>query len=137
MSAKKDLVTSCQYPPNRKEETTTPSSEIQAEQSGDLESNTARPTTSEVNSRCRSTDKYYEMPSNAEIEEFFSAAEKEHKKHFSEKYISLSFLVILSVSVSLIPVLNSNSILISCRYNFDFVNEQPLEGRYSWVRVKP
>ncbi|XP_017981546.1 PREDICTED: cyclin-dependent kinase inhibitor 7 isoform X1 [Theobroma cacao] len=46
-------------------------------------------------------------PIKAEIEEFFASAEKDLQKHFTEKY------------------------------NFDFVKEEPLEGRYEWVRLKP
>ncbi|XP_047329833.1 cyclin-dependent kinase inhibitor 3-like [Impatiens glandulifera] len=43
----------------------------------------------------------------AEIEEFFSAAEKEEQKKFMNKY------------------------------NFDVVKDVPLGGRYEWVRIKP
>lgn len=44
------------------------------------------------------------MPSEAELTDFFAAAEKDLHKHFAEKY------------------------------NFDFAKEEPLEGRYKWVR---
>lgn len=44
------------------------------------------------------------MPSEAELDEFFAAAEKDLHKHFAEKY------------------------------NFDFAKEEPLKGRYEWVR---
>lgn len=47
------------------------------------------------------------MPSMAELEEFFSVAENDLTQQFSNKY------------------------------NFDFVKEEPLEGRYEWVPVKP
>ncbi|PIN00666.1 hypothetical protein CDL12_26829 [Handroanthus impetiginosus] len=46
-------------------------------------------------------------PSAAELEEFFSAAEKYVQKRFSEKY------------------------------NYDIVKDVPLEGRYQWVRLHP
>ncbi|PWA90755.1 cyclin-dependent kinase inhibitor [Artemisia annua] len=46
-------------------------------------------------------------PTAAEIDEFFAAAEKKEQKRFTEKY------------------------------NYDFVNDVPLEGRYQWVRLKP
>ncbi|XAR72889.1 hypothetical protein NMG60_11019676 [Bertholletia excelsa] len=46
-------------------------------------------------------------PSAAEIEEFFSVAEKYEQKLFSEKY------------------------------NYDVVKDVPLEGRYQWVRLRP
>ncbi|CAN4079647.1 unnamed protein product [Withania somnifera] len=44
------------------------------------------------------------MPSEADLDEFFDAAEKDLHKQFAEKY------------------------------NFDFAKEEPLEGRYKWVR---
>ncbi|CAK9315230.1 unnamed protein product [Citrullus colocynthis] len=47
------------------------------------------------------------MPAESELEEFFLAAEKNIQKRFAEKY------------------------------NYDIVEDVPLEGRYEWVRVKP
>ncbi|KAL1811973.1 hypothetical protein ACET3Z_022038 [Daucus carota] len=47
-----------------------------------------------------------QQPSMAEIEEFFSVAEKYEAKRFAEKY------------------------------NFDIVKDVPLEGKYQWVRIK-
>ncbi|XP_073313310.1 cyclin-dependent kinase inhibitor 7-like [Primulina huaijiensis] len=47
------------------------------------------------------------MPSADEIEEFFAAAEKCDQKRFAEKY------------------------------NYDFLKDVPLEGRYQWVRLRP
>nr|DAD41230.1 TPA_asm: hypothetical protein HUJ06_015553 [Nelumbo nucifera] len=79
----------------------TPSSEHCAE-SDDLES-TARPM--DANSRHRSTVR--KMPTDAEIDEFFSAAEKLEQKRFADKY------------------------------NYDIVKDVPLEGRYEWIRIKP
>ncbi|KAK6152724.1 hypothetical protein DH2020_012363 [Rehmannia glutinosa] len=79
---------------------TTPLDEAQAE-SGELES-TARPR--ESNSRRSSTAE--KMPSDAELEEFFAAAEKDLQKQFIDKY------------------------------NYDIVKDQPLEGRYDWVKVQ-
>ncbi|KAK9670399.1 hypothetical protein RND81_13G199400 [Saponaria officinalis] len=46
-------------------------------------------------------------PSEYEIEEFFSSAEKQLQKRFSDKY------------------------------NFDIVKDVPLEGRYEWCQIKP
>ncbi|CAI9294606.1 unnamed protein product [Lactuca saligna] len=46
-------------------------------------------------------------PSPAELEEFFSEAEKYEQKRFTEKY------------------------------NYDIVKDVPMEGRYQWVRLKP
>lgn len=47
------------------------------------------------------------MPTEFELEEFFSAAEKNIQKKFQEKY------------------------------NYDIVKDVPLEGRYEWVQLKP
>ncbi|GLU20004.1 hypothetical protein SLE2022_362220 [Rubroshorea leprosula] len=47
------------------------------------------------------------IPTEAELEEFFSAAEKDIQKQFFEKY------------------------------NYDILTDEPLEGRYDWVRLKP
>ncbi|GFY86502.1 cyclin-dependent kinase inhibitor family protein [Actinidia rufa] len=79
----------------------TPSSKLQSE-SGDLES-TTKP--SEANSRRKLPAE--KMPSDTELKEFFSAAEKDIQKRFMEKY------------------------------NYDIVKDAPTEGRYDWVRLKP
>ncbi|KAL0334845.1 UNVERIFIED_CONTAM: Cyclin-dependent kinase inhibitor 7 [Sesamum radiatum] len=47
------------------------------------------------------------MPSAAELEEIFAAAEKYEQKRFTEKY------------------------------NYDIVKDVPLEGKYQWVRLQP
>ncbi|KAK9038766.1 hypothetical protein V6N11_023621 [Hibiscus sabdariffa] len=47
------------------------------------------------------------MPTEAQLEEFFAPAEKKLQKQFAEKY------------------------------NYDIVKDEPLEGRYEWVRLKP
>lgn len=47
------------------------------------------------------------MPSEDELEEFFAAAEKNLQKKFIDKY------------------------------NFDIAKDEPLEGRYEWVRIQP
>lgn len=47
------------------------------------------------------------MPMESELEEFFTAAEKDIQKRFSDKY------------------------------NYDIVKDVPLEGRYEWVKLKP
>ncbi|XWS29861.1 hypothetical protein CRYUN_Cryun24cG0066300 [Craigia yunnanensis] len=60
---------------------TTPSSQLRAEPE-DLDS-TSRP--SEANSRRRSTVE--KMPTEAELEEFFAAAEKKLQKKFAAKYV--------------------------------------------------
>ncbi|RID56933.1 hypothetical protein BRARA_F00345 [Brassica rapa] len=46
-------------------------------------------------------------PTQAELDDFFSAAERGQQKRFSDKY------------------------------NYDIVNDTPLEGRYEWVSLKP
>ncbi|CAN4082886.1 unnamed protein product [Withania somnifera] len=53
--------------------------------------------------RRRSTEA--KVPSEADLDEFFGAAEKDLHKQFEEKY------------------------------NFDFAKEEPLEGRYMWVQL--
>ncbi|XP_044491070.1 cyclin-dependent kinase inhibitor 7-like [Mangifera indica] len=87
----------------RERRETTPSSEVEAAVSEELDS-TAK-TTSEANSHSRSTVE--KMPTESEIDEFFAEAEKKLLKQYSVKY------------------------------NFDFVKEKPMEGRYEWVRLKP
>ncbi|KAG8384395.1 hypothetical protein BUALT_Bualt04G0113600 [Buddleja alternifolia] len=76
----------------------TPSSEVQAE-SGELESTAAAPC-----HHRRSTAAI--MPSEDELEEFFSAAEKNLQKQFIDKY------------------------------NYDIAKDEPLEGRYEWVQIQ-
>ncbi|KAL2522819.1 cyclin-dependent kinase inhibitor 7-like [Forsythia ovata] len=87
---------------NERRDTTT-ATEVQTE-SGELES-TARP--HEASSRRRTEAE--KMPSEAELEEFFAAAEKNLQEKFADKY------------------------------NYDIVKDEPLEGRYEWVQlqVKP
>ncbi|XP_038723739.1 cyclin-dependent kinase inhibitor 1-like isoform X2 [Tripterygium wilfordii] len=89
-----------------RETTPTPTSELQ-EESGDLDS-TAKPY--EADSRPRSAvekkpSRARKMPPESELEEFFAEAEKKLKQEFTEKY------------------------------NFDVEKEEPLVGRYEWVRV--
>ncbi|GAU39828.1 hypothetical protein TSUD_154580 [Trifolium subterraneum] len=52
-------------------------------------------------------NKAQKMPTESELDEFFSAAEKDVQKQFQNKY------------------------------NFDIVKDMPLEGRYEWVQLKP
>ncbi|GJX98639.1 cyclin-dependent kinase inhibitor 7-like protein [Tanacetum coccineum] len=54
-----------------------------------------------------STPTMEEMPSEAELEEFFTAANKDLKKRFTDKY------------------------------NYDIVNDIPLKGRFEWIQLKP
>ncbi|KAH7835288.1 hypothetical protein Vadar_024718 [Vaccinium darrowii] len=82
---------------------TTPSSEISAD-TDELESSTAtKPPAASLRRRNPVTN----MPPAAEIEAFFSAAERDDQKRFAEKY------------------------------NYDVQKDVPLEGRYQWVRLKP
>lgn len=80
----------------RRDREATPSSNLQSE-SYDLESTAGS---------SRRKPKAGGMPSLEEMEEFFSATEKEQVKQFEEKY------------------------------NFDLEKEVPLEGRWEWVRLK-
>ncbi|KAL9158147.1 hypothetical protein ABFS82_08G048600 [Erythranthe guttata] len=81
---------------------TTPSSGDDVEsESGELES-TARPR--ETNSGRRSATA--KMPTQAELEDFFTAAENNLQKQFIDKY------------------------------NYDIVKDEPMEGRYEWVQIQ-
>lgn len=82
---------------------TTLSSEISAD-TDELESSTA---TKPPAASLRRRNPVANMPPAAEIEAFFSAAEKDDQKRFAEKY------------------------------NYDVQKDVPLEGRYQWVRLKP
>ncbi|KAK1417491.1 hypothetical protein QVD17_26620 [Tagetes erecta] len=56
---------------------------------------------------CRKQPPVAHNPSPAEIDEFFTAIEKKEQKRFADKY------------------------------NYDIVNDVPMEGRYQWTRLKP
>ncbi|XP_019414605.1 PREDICTED: cyclin-dependent kinase inhibitor 7-like [Lupinus angustifolius] len=60
----------------------------------------------EANSR-RSESTAQNMPTQSELDEFFTTAEKDIQKTFQNKY------------------------------NYDIVKDVPLEGRYEWVQLKP
>ncbi|CAH9079750.1 unnamed protein product [Cuscuta epithymum] len=68
-------------------------------------SSAAKEKSSEANRRLREKVPAGNMPSAAEIEEFFASKEKYEQKRFQEKY------------------------------NYDVVKDAPLEGRYQWVRL--
>ncbi|XP_021679767.2 cyclin-dependent kinase inhibitor 7 isoform X2 [Hevea brasiliensis] len=83
---------------------TTPSSEFYVD-SGDMD-----PKAAVEGKTCRKNFPVVktEMPTQAEIDEFFAAAEKEEQKRFAEKY------------------------------NYDIAKDVPLEGgRYQWLCLKP
>ncbi|KAK3222341.1 hypothetical protein Dsin_009366 [Dipteronia sinensis] len=84
-------------------EATSSSSEVGAESESEELDSTAKK--SEANSLPRSTVE--KMPTDVEIEQFFSKAENQLQKEFTEKY------------------------------NFDTVKDEPMEGRYEWIRLKP
>ncbi|XP_055814785.1 cyclin-dependent kinase inhibitor 7-like isoform X2 [Solanum dulcamara] len=80
----------------------------QCEDSEDMESSsTTTNKSSSAASAHRKKASASKVPPEAEIEEFFSAAEKREQKRFAEKY------------------------------NYDIVKDAPLEGRYQWVSLKP
>ncbi|XP_059647771.1 cyclin-dependent kinase inhibitor 7 [Cornus florida] len=83
---------------------TTPTSELCADSNEEMESSTSKLSPASHRRRKQPTAK---MPSTAEIEEFFSVAEKYEQKRFAQKY------------------------------NYDVVKDEPLVGRYEWVRLKP
>ncbi|KAJ7944416.1 Cyclin-dependent kinase inhibitor [Quillaja saponaria] len=91
----------------RREMSTPPASTELGTEIVDVPETTASP--AESNSGSRSTVEK-KAPTESELEEFFEilgTSEKETQKRLTEKY------------------------------NFDFVNDVPLEGRYEWVRLKP
>ncbi|KAB1213693.1 Cyclin-dependent kinase inhibitor 3 [Morella rubra] len=68
---------------------------------------TTRPTCSTEANRRNQNTMRRHIPTSQEMDEFFAAAEEEQQRQFIEKY------------------------------NFDPVNEKPLQGRYEWVKVDP
>ncbi|KAL6553143.1 hypothetical protein OROGR_006985 [Orobanche gracilis] len=85
---------------DRREET--PPSEVQITEPGELEQMARSP----HESNFRRFPKTEKIPTEAELEEFFAAAEKNLQKQFVDKY------------------------------NYDIVKDEPLEGRYEWVPVQ-
>lgn len=88
-------------------ETSTASSEFACEDSGEV-----MESSSITNAKRSPKDTHLKfsapkLPSAAQIEEFFTVAERHQQKRFAEKY------------------------------NYDVVKDVPLEGRYQWVRLKP
>ncbi|KAL7135533.1 hypothetical protein ABFS83_11G103600 [Erythranthe nasuta] len=87
---------------SRERETTPLSDAAEPDSAGELES-TAKP---RERNTCRRSTAAEKMPSEAELEEFFAAAENNLHKRFTDKY------------------------------NYDIVKDQPLEGRYEWIRIQ-
>ncbi|BFG38897.1 hypothetical protein CerSpe_251710 [Prunus speciosa] len=83
-------------------EMTAPISGIQAEAEFEEVESTVTVRSKDTDSRRRSAP-----PMESELEEFFTAAEKNIQKQFME------------------------------RYNYDIAKDEPVEGRYEWVRLKP
>ncbi|PQQ05905.1 cyclin-dependent kinase inhibitor 7 isoform X2 [Prunus yedoensis var. nudiflora] len=83
-------------------EMTAPISGIQAEAEFEEVESTVTVRSKDTDSRRRSAP-----PMESELEEFFTAAEKNIQKQFME------------------------------RYNYDIAKDEPAEGRYEWVRLKP
>ncbi|KAJ0522472.1 putative cyclin-dependent kinase inhibitor domain-containing protein [Helianthus annuus] len=92
---------------------TSSSSEIcldsdEMESSSKLKSNPSPPLPlSPAATSCRKPPTAENNPTPAEIDEFFSVFEKKEQKRFADKY------------------------------NYDIVNDVPMEGRYQWVVLKP
>ncbi|WCJ31115.1 Cyclin-dependent kinase inhibitor family protein [Euphorbia peplus] len=102
------------YYSSRERRETTPSSNLRTELSSDGElDSTARPAAAaapaaeDSTRRSISTAATTKMPTESELNEFFNEAEKKMQKRFADKY------------------------------NYDVVKDEPLEGRYQWVRLKP
>ncbi|XP_047174848.1 cyclin-dependent kinase inhibitor 7-like [Vigna umbellata] len=84
------------------------SSDLRITNSQEVDSAEKKPTMqTKTKSRCCVPPAPQKMPTESELEEFFTAAEKDIQKRFSEKY------------------------------NYDIVKDIPLEGRYEWVKLKP
>ncbi|KAJ8479998.1 hypothetical protein OPV22_023725 [Ensete ventricosum] len=89
----------CNFKSSRASRETTPSS-VALGEAGDLESTAAR---ARMRSGSRSTAGA--TTTEAEIEEFFAAAETDQAQRFAEKY------------------------------NYDVIGDVPLDGRFDWVRI--
>ncbi|XP_030498562.2 cyclin-dependent kinase inhibitor 7 [Cannabis sativa] len=97
--------TSTYYSCRERREMTPSSNKFQEELSDDVDS-TMKPT-SVVDSSRKSLVGDQKMPTELELEEFFTVAEKNIQKRFQDKY------------------------------NYDVVKDSPLEGRYEWIRLNP
>ncbi|GLU09296.1 hypothetical protein SLE2022_261620 [Rubroshorea leprosula] len=84
----------------------TPSSELR-EDSEEMNSTVKKSSPVAATNQPRKLHAGAKMPSEAEIDEFFSVAEKYEQKRFAMKY------------------------------NYDIAKDVPLEGCYQWVRLKP
>ncbi|KAK0580938.1 hypothetical protein LWI29_007881 [Acer saccharum] len=85
---------------------TSPSSEICGDSEEISSMDHSTPKNQPPGSRRRISPEGTKMPTSAEIDDFFSKAEKNEQKRFAEKY------------------------------NYDIVKDVALEGRYQWVRLK-
>ncbi|KAL2333566.1 hypothetical protein Fmac_014779 [Flemingia macrophylla] len=84
------------------------SSELRSSNSQEVDSTEKNPPMMQTKTKSRSAlSTPQKMPTESELEEFFSSAEKNIQKRFSEKY------------------------------NYDIVKDVPLEGRYEWLKLKP
>ena len=88
------------------------------------------------------------MPIEAELEKFLADAEKEFQKQFAEKYVhahsllkTQNFFSVVTNSQQPNGNLKLKKKISFCftlfRYNYDIVKDEPLEGRYEWVRLRP
>ncbi|KAI9180116.1 hypothetical protein LWI28_001368 [Acer negundo] len=91
---------------NNKFRETSPSSEICGDSEETSSMDHSPPKNQPPGFRRRISPEGTKMPTSAEIEDFFTAAEKNEQKRFAEKY------------------------------NYDIVKDVALEGRYQWVRLK-
>ncbi|KAL5702687.1 hypothetical protein ACHQM5_027871 [Ranunculus cassubicifolius] len=86
---------------------TTPCSLIRGSDTIGTPGSTTRPTNSSATNRRRQSSIRRNIPTANEMDEFFSVAEQQQQRVFTEKY------------------------------NFDPVSESPLPGRYEWERIDP
>lgn len=72
----------------------------------------------------------------SEIEDFFANAEEQQQRFFIQKYKSHFLVCLILLSFRVWSDFGGVMVLL-CRYNFDIVSDNPLPGRYEWVKVMP
>ena len=94
---------------------------------------------------CRRRLKMIKSPETvkeAELEDFFQAAEKDLRNNkMLECSWKQDFLFyspsIFTYKLNNKDLINYIAILTIYRYNFDFEKDEPLGGRYEWVKLNP
>ncbi|GLT98325.1 hypothetical protein SLE2022_158340 [Rubroshorea leprosula] len=99
-------ISTCNNSSNKFSKETTPLSQLRGDFE-EMDSTMKKSSPAVASNQPRNSHAVAKMPSQVEIDEFFSVAEKDEQKRFTKKY------------------------------NYDIVKDVPLEGRYQWVRLKP